>query len=306
MNLAMLRNLKPKKNWVILAFSVGIGLAAAIGAKRYLSNQMIAIETRARGKTVAIVVAKRDLAKGTRLSADTLAVRPVPQNFSHSLAVLPEQFDRVEGQTLAYPVKSGEMILWSLLEGKKSPSFSARVAVGRRAMTVPVDEINSISGMLEPGDTVDLMATIERKNKKITFPLLQSVRVMATGQRSADDPKSGERRQYSTVTLDTSPSQAQRVIVAREAGRITALLRNPKDKRAMPNAADDVAALLGIKGGDGQFAEGDEWQIPVLYGGRGSIFPSEALRLGQTLHADGPIQQGDLKISIPPTAATMR
>ena len=306
MNLAMLRSFKPKKNWVILALAVGIGLAAAIGAKRYLSNQMIAIETRARGKTVAIVVAKRDLAKGTRLSADTLAVRPVPQNFSHSLAVLPEQFGRVEGQILVYPVKSGEMILWSLLEGKKSPSFSARVAVGRRAMTVPVDEINSISGMLEPGDTVDLMVTIERKNKKITFPLLQSVRVMATGQRSADNPKNGERRQYSTVTLDTSPSQAQRVIVAREAGKITALLRNPQDKRAMPNAAGDVAALLGMKDGDGQLAEGNESQIPVLYGGRGSKFPSEALRLRQTFRASGPIQQADLKTSIPSTAAAMQ
>lgn len=305
MNLAMLISLKPKKTWVILALSIGIGLIAAIGAKRYLSNQMTAIEARARGKTVAIVVAKRDLAKGTRLSADSLAVRPVPQTFSHSVAVLPEQFDRIEGQILAYPVKSGEMILWSLLEGRKSPSFSARVAAGRRAMTVPVDEINSISGMLEPGDTIDLMVTIERKDKKITFPLLQSVRVMATGQRSADDPKSGERRQYSTVTLDTSPAQAQRIIVAREAGKITALLRNPQDKQAIPNAAGDVAALLGIKDGDGQLAEGNEWQIPVLYGGRGAKFPSDGLRLGPSLSADGSIRQADLGAQIP-SAATAR
>jgi len=306
MKLAILRSLKPDKTWAVLALAIGIGVVAAIGAKRYLSNQLAAIEARATGKTVAVIVAKRDLAKGTRLSADSLAVRPVPQKFSHSVAVVPEQFDRIDGQVLAYPVKSGEMILWGLLEDKKSPTFSARVEAGRRAMTVPVDEINSISGMLEPGDTIDLMVTIERKDKKITFPLLQSVRVMATGQRSADDPKSGERRRYSTVTLDTSPAQAQRVIVAREAGKITALLRNPQDKQAIPNAAGDVAALLGIKDGAEQLADGDEQQIPVLYGGRGSRFPTNGLRLGQSLSAEGFVRQGDWGAQIPATAAPRR
>ncbi len=293
MKLPTLRSFKLNKSWIVLGVALVVGLMAALGAKHYLANQMAAIESRAKGRTVAIVVAKRDLAKGTRLSAETLAVRSVPQDFAHSVAVVPEQFDRIDGQVLAYPVKSGEMIIWGLLENRKSAGFSARVESGHRAMTVPVDEINSISGLLEPGDAIDLMVTIDQKGRKITFPLLQSVRVMATGQRSTDDGRSGERRQYSSVTLDTTPEQAQSVIVAREAGKITALLRNPQDKQAISDTRGDLAALLGIRNGKGGVVDRDERPIPVLYGGRGGKLPPEGLQLGQYMSvADFPKSAG--------------
>lgn len=277
MRLSIPRNLKANKTWVVLGVALGAGLLAALVAYSYLSSQMAAIEARAKGDSVTVVVAKSNLVKGTRLSADNVAIRSVPRDFAHSVAVSPDQFERVDGQVLAYPVNGGEMILWALMESKKLPTFSARVEAGRRAMTVPVDEINSISGMLEPGDMIDLMVTIDQKSKKVTFPLLQHVQVMATGQRSADDPKSGERRSYSTVTLDTTPEQAQSVIVAREAGKITALLRNPQDRQPMVNARADVAALLGIQ--DGATSSGDEWQVPVLYGGGSGKLPLEGLNL---------------------------
>ncbi len=270
MNLSNLRNIKPKKTWIIL----GVALAA-LAASSYLSNQMAAIEAKSKGQTVSVIVAKRDLLKGAVLTSDSVAVRPVPIEFAHSAAIPPAEFERIDGQVLAYAIKSGDMILWGLMEGKKVPTFSARVEVGHRAMTVPVDEINSISGLLEPGDVIDLMATIDKAGKKITFPLMQSAVVMATGQRSTDDPKSGERRQYSTVTLDTTPEQAQHVIIAREMGKITALLRNPQDKLTMPDGGVDVASILGLKSGR---SVGDEPSIiPVLYGG--AKFSAEALVL---------------------------
>lgn len=264
-----------------MGVALGIGLLAALVARSYLSNQMAAIEARAKGSTVSVIVAKHELAKGVRLSADNVAVRPVPKDYAHSVAVAPDQFDRIDGQVLAYPVKGGEMILWGLMEGKKVPTFSTRVETGRRAMTVPVDEINSISGMLEPGDMIDLMVTVEQKGKKITFPLLQSVQVMATGQRSTDDSKSGERRQYSTVTLDTTPEQAKNVIVARDSGKITALLRNPQDKQPISSEYGDATALLGIRDGSGAGISGDERQVPVLYGGSSGKLPPEGLKLGK-------------------------
>lgn len=285
MKLALPRNFKFNKTWTVLGVAIGIGLLAAVIAGSYLSSEMAMIEARAKGKTVSVVVAKQDLMKGAKLSAENVAVRPVPQDYAHSVAVTPDQFERIEGQALAYPVKSGEMILWGLLETKKVPTFSARVEAGHRAITVPVDEINSISGMLEPGDIIDLMATLDQKGKKITFPLLQSAQVMATGQRAADDPKSGERRQYSTVTLDTTPEQARDVIVAREAGKITALLRNPQDKGTVANARTDIAALLGLQHGQLAGGSDEDTKIPVLYGGASGKLPPEGLNLARYLNA---------------------
>jgi pilus assembly protein CpaB len=283
MKLSSLKKIRPSKTWVILGIALAIGLLAALAARSYLAHQMQEIEQRAKGKMVNVVVAKGDIQKGSKLSSLNLAVRPIPVEFAHSVAISPESFDRVDGQVLAYDVKSGEMILWGLLETKKVPTFSARVESGHRAMTVPVDEINSISGMLEPGDTIDLMVSLDRKGKKLIFPLLQSVPVMATGQRNVDDPKSGEQKMYSTVTLNITPEEAKNVIVAREAGKLTALLRNPQDKQAINSGGLDVARALGLKGGEvGAF--GDR-EVPVLYGGNGGKLPAEGMKLGDYVQA---------------------
>jgi len=46
--------------------------------------------------------------------------------------------------------------------------------------------------------------TQDQRGKKYSFVMQQKVPVLATGQRSLDDPKSGEKQQYSTVTLDNA------------------------------------------------------------------------------------------------------
>lgn len=304
MKLAKLRTIKPKKSWVILGIALSIGLLAALVASSYLNKKMAAIDALAKGATVDVVVAKADMLKGAKLNSESLAVRPVPAEFVPSSAVRPADFARLDGQVLDYPVKPGEMIMWNMVEGKKVPTFSARVGVGRRAMTVPVDEINSISGMLEPGDTIDLIVTMELAGKKNTFPLMQGAVVMATGQRSVDDAKSGERRQYSTVTLDTTPEQAQHVIVARESGKITALLRNPEDKQ-ITNSNINVAALLGIRGDGPQGAQVASGEIPVLYGGGGKL-PTEGLVLKKFANgnANVPVIQSNTVQAPPPPSVS--
>lgn len=271
--LRKLQQFRPNRTWIIFGVAISIGGVAAFAARSYLTDQINEIEARAKGKTTAVVVAKEDIPKGEKLSAANAAIRQVPEEFSHSGAVTPDQFDRVAGQVIAYPVKSGEMILWAMMEAQKVPTFSARVAPGHRAITVAVDEINSISGMLEPGDTIDLIATVDRAGRPSTFPLLQSVLVMATGQRSVDDPKSGERRQFSTVTLDTTPLQAHSLIVAREVGKLTALLRNPQDNKPIGKSREDV-----LPSQPGRVRRASR-TVPVIYGGNLSRLSPDAFRL---------------------------
>ncbi len=275
MKLPNLASIRPTKTWIVLGVALGVGILAAIAARGYLANRLAEIDARSKGKTVNVVVAKRELRKGDRITPDTVAIRPIPVDYAHSQAIAPEHFDRVNGQPLAYPVKSGEMVLWGLLENKRTATFSVRVKPGHRAMTVPVDEINSISGLLEPGDAIDLMATIEQKDKTHIFPLLQNVMVMATGQRAENDPKSGEKRMYSTVTLDTSPEEAFNIIRVREAGKLTALLRNPDDKGPLDKTLGDPGDFFLTR------KNGRSGGVPVLIGGRSGSIPADAQYLGR-------------------------
>lgn len=269
--LTFLRNLS--KTWIVLAVALSIGVLAALAARSYLATQMRAIQAGNQQRTVNLIVAKANLKRGDTLSSDNLALRPIPVEYAHSVAATPDQFDRLDGQVLGYPVKDGEMILWGMMETKKAPTFSSRVEIGRRAITVQVDEINSISGMLAPGDVIDLILSLDRSGVKISRPLLQGVRVMATGQRSVDDPVSGEKYRYATVTLDTTPAQAHQLIAAREAGKLTALLRNPLD-----HGQPDLASLPGLDSGSAvrvPHGERSARTIPVLYGGSGTALPSQ-------------------------------
>jgi pilus assembly protein CpaB len=132
--------------------------------------------------------------------------------------------------------------------------------------------------MLEPGDVIDLVVTLEQAGKKRLVPLLQGVQVMATGQRVVDDPASGERRQFSTVTLDTTPAQARDLIVAREAGKLTALLRNPQDMHGL-GMPGDLAELHPVAAVAPAAARKAPRIIPVLYGGNAASLTPEALRM---------------------------
>lgn len=294
--LAGIGRARPRKSWIVLGVALGIGTIAALATRSFLTHQVEAIEARANVRKVAVVVAKGDLPKGAQLSTATVAVRQIPAEFAHSGAVAPDSFERIDGQTLAYPVKGGEMILWGLLEAQKAPTFSARVAEGRRAITVPVDEINSISGMIEPGDVIDLVFTVDHSGRKRSAPLLQGVQVMATGQRVVDDPLSGERRQFSTVTLDTTPAQARDLIVARESGKLTALLRNPQDQQGL-GAGTGLAELLppAPVAAPAAPARRAPRMVPVLYGGSQSSSSADALRLAlpaQPLQPAPPLPPG--------------
>jgi len=290
MNFNAVKSIKLSKTWVVLIVAVLIGGLAAFAASSFLSGRLADIEARSQGKTVNLVVAKRDLVKGDSLSSDNVAVRAIPADFAQSGAVLPEQFGSIEGEAIGFALKAGEMLMWSQMEGKKVPTFSARIESGRRAITVPVDEINSISGLLEPGDLIDLLVTVDQQGQKMTVPLLQGVQVMATGQRSVDDPKSGERRLYSTVTLNTDPLQAQNVVVAREAGRLTALLRNPQDAARLAGMQGDLSSLLGQRPQPAAQTTSLS-QVPVLFGGTGGNIPPEGLYLGQYAQARSVEQQ---------------
>ncbi len=255
-----------RRNWIVLLVALTLGGLAAWAASNYLSQKMAEIE--ARGKltdTVHVVVAKANLSRGTPISPDTVAVREIPREWVHSGAIAPDQFSRAEGGTLAYPASAGEPIIWAQLEGRRAPTFSARLQAGQRAVTVPVDEISSLSGMVEPGDHIDIVVSVRNDNRNFTFALLQSVPVLATGSRVNLDERDtdGRPRGYTTITLDTTPDDAKRVIAAREIGRVTALLRAPGDLATVSAEITEARSLLGLPSDNGNGIS----SVPVIYGG---------------------------------------
>src|SRR5690606_2645701 len=106
-----------------------------------------------------------------------------------------------------------------------------------------------------PGDRIDLLFTVRppavpgtAPSDEVTAPLMQDLAVLATGSQVAPsgDP-SGLGRPFTSITVEVSPEQAQRLIVAQRSGRLTATLRNPEDRAPVAAAALDVSTLLGVR-----------------------------------------------------------
>jgi pilus assembly protein CpaB len=267
------------RNIVLFVAALACGAIAVVAGKGYLAEQLEAERLRLAPKPARmrdVIVARRDLGKGDVVSAETMALRSIPEEYVSGSAVLPEHFDNFEGMRLASSLRSGEQLVASAVVGGDNLAFSHRVKPGIRALTIAVDEVNSISGMLQPGDRIDLLFTARpplegdgrSQPPEATVPLFEGLLVLATGRQvRAGVDERGAGRSFSTVTVEVEPDHAQRLVVAQRAGRLTAVLRNPDDLQRMSRKAMDIRQLLGM----GSPAAAASPAPEVIVGGLGRI-----------------------------------
>ncbi|MCP5267050.1 MAG: Flp pilus assembly protein CpaB [Burkholderiaceae bacterium] len=259
------------------------GLAGTLGAQRYLDARVGEERHRLqqRGRSAFVVVAKRDLPAGARVDPETMATRKVPAMYLPPGVVDPSDFDPLIGRRLREPMRAGEPLFSGIVMRARTEAFSTRLHHGVRAMTIAVDEVNGISGMLLPGDRIDLMLSarvqgVDTREVERTAVLMQNVLVLATG-RHVDAPEAGRRiERYQSITVEVSPEQAQRLIVAQRSGRVTALLRHPTDRARTSARGLDLEALLGITRSHARRDKG----LELIVGGRGVLQVSSVDRPG--------------------------
>ena len=233
---------------------------------------------------------------------DTAAVRRVAAALLPEGVLLPERFPGVLGRRLRGPIRSGEPIFSAMLDDAGPGALSARVRQGIRALTIAVDEVNSVSGMLRPGDRIDLVFTVRSPlaasssdSPESTQLLMQDILVLATGQRFRDEAERGRDgdRRFATITVEVSPEQAQRLILAQRTGRVTALLRHPDDPDHGSRPALDLAGLLGVEASRSPARRRPAPELIV--GGRGPIGiaePAFASAAGTTAEAAHGVMRG--------------
>ncbi|WP_147375697.1 Flp pilus assembly protein CpaB [Noviherbaspirillum cavernae] len=240
-------NIKINKTWLMLIVAIALSLLTTWLTMQYLKFKEQSIEAeisersrQQRGETIAVVVPIKSLPPGVMLDEGVVAARNVPVDFIYEDTITVGQFEAMKGQALIRAVEKGKPLRRADVR-EVFADFSGTLKDGKRAMTINVDEINSVSHMIEPGNLVDLMLILsssgEGNNNQAVVPFLDQVKVLATGQKvTHDDPAtqgSPERRKvsYSNFTLEVTPTQAARLALATELGKIRAVLRNEKDKQ---------------------------------------------------------------------------
>jgi pilus assembly protein CpaB len=234
----------------LLLFILAIGMAgfAAFLAKMYLNRMEAALMEKYldHSEKVEIVVPRVNMPSGEVVSTENFAIRAINADIMPPDAVMPADMERAEGQALKISIPRGRPLLWSYLSSGRNPSFSDMLEENQRALTISVDELSSISGMIRPNDRIDLffiddekkmnteeVPTNDKQEGKLVIPLLQNVLVKATGNivRRETSPDGREyERNYSTLTLDLLPEEIGKVLLAQEKGGIRAALKRPDQK----------------------------------------------------------------------------
>ena len=240
---------RSRKNILMFLLSLLLGGAGVYLSKNYIEKQ-IAYYKGQLDKTepmVKVIVPNRKLLRGEIVTPDVLSIREIPTRYADSNAVNSATYDTAVGQRIDFDIDKGRALLWAHLEGGISPTFSGKVPEGLRAMTVRVDEINSISGFLQPRDHIDLLLTYGSGGMQRIYPIIQNLEVIATGVQTLVD-KSGKavQRHFSTITVQVSPETAQRITLSQQIGKLTAMLRNPDDDSPLGEQPMTVAQLLNI------------------------------------------------------------
>jgi pilus assembly protein CpaB len=298
----------PQSGLMLLGAFVFGGLAV-FASSRYISQTVEREKQRLNPnvETMEVVVAKSDLPRGEIIGMDNMAVRKVPKEFVPGTAVDPGTFGNVEGAKLGVEMRRGEILIRGTLEGADTATFSTRVEKGVRAITLTVDEVNSLSGLLQPNDRVDLFFTAKpiRRTADGGVPadqtrlLMQNVNILATGRQVrptvANGAQTGVGRAFTTITIEASPVDVERLILAQKAGSLTAVLRGNADAEPVTASTMDASELFGApaprKGG----ARGPGPEMTeIIIGGKGSA----QRELLQMLGADRAIAAAP-----PPTAA---
>lgn len=234
---------KVNKNLLFIVGAVVFGLIAAFLSVTYVQQK--AEEARAAATPqsrpeMQVVVPIRDIAPGERLQPGALSARDVPVDFVPADAILPGSYEQYLGQVARVALKQGVPVSAGALVATHD-QFSRVVSPGNVAYTFTVNETNSISGMISPGDRIDILMTYspgrEDENEGAqapsegdrVVPLLENILVLATGTALENVP--GEIASgYSSVTLELSPHQAEQLTIAQEAGRMRVVLRNLDDR----------------------------------------------------------------------------
>lgn len=205
----------------LILVPVLVGLVAVGGAYAWLE----VASPPAQGKQV--VAAARAVPAKAVLAAGDLVLKEVPRTLV-GVDFLSE-LDQAVGKVTKVPLLPGELLMRGKLAapGEGEAGLSSQLPQGRRALTVAADEVKAVAGLVQPGDRVDVIATLagEVAGAEKSRLLLEDIPVLAVGPRLESGQRVPRGEAPRSITLAVTPEQAVALTLAEERGRIRLALR---------------------------------------------------------------------------------
>lgn len=236
---------------LVMVFGAALAGGALFFVNKYWRNFEASLAGRdSAPQIVRVLAAKKPLAYGDVLTfergKDVLRWVEWPAKAVPDGAITTEEQlvgkDRDLSRTVLRTIEPGELVLESKLTGfGETARIATQVSDGMRAVAIPVDAVSGVAGFVAPGDRVDIILLRRIQNKTTSSVVLQDVLVIATDQTA--DRESGRVKVARTATVEVTPTEAQKLIVAQQEGKLSLTLRGVNESQEIEPTAVDVDDL---------------------------------------------------------------
>jgi len=207
-----------------------IAIILALGTG-WLTFSYITSLRSAGGQPKQVLIASADIPAREKITDSMFHAETRPES-----ALQPDSISdpaKAVGGLALVTIPAGSQLTASEIGTNASLALPVRLTPGMRAVSIPIDQVKGVSGLVQPGDRVDVIAIPPRAGdtppKAVT--ILRGIRVLAIGSQ-LENPSatpSPQEQGATTVTLEVNPKQANLLAWADADSTLRLALRSPKE-----------------------------------------------------------------------------
>ncbi len=210
-----------------------VGLLLALGTGVLLLNYLGSL--RASDAAVPmkrVYVASRDVPARALLNDTFLAEATRPANEVDGDAVT--DLKQIAGKYSLITIPAGSVVTGAKIGEAGANALPARLPYGMRAVSISIDRVKGVAGLIQPGDRVDVIAVPPRVGSEVprASAILRGALVLAMGnavETTSATPSPDNQNNLTTVTLALTPQQVNLLAAADLNTTLRLALRPPKE-----------------------------------------------------------------------------
>ncbi|WP_460274157.1 Flp pilus assembly protein CpaB [Celeribacter sp. ULVN23_4] len=202
-------------------------------------------------QTEEIFIATKPLAYGDAILPEMVKkvrwpVEAMPKGVFHSEEEIFPEGPETPRRALRSIEAMEPLLAVKVTEPGESAGVAARLNKGMRAFAIRVDVTTGVSGLLHPGDRVDVYWTGRLPNSggEVTKLIQAAIPLVAVDQTSNSERQTASIAR--TVTVEATPTQVAALATAQSTGRLSLALVGRYDDTVVSNVEIDKNTLFGI------------------------------------------------------------
>lgn len=175
-----------------------------------------------------IFVASKDIPARIMITPDMVMPTSRPSTQNDPDAVHDEK--QLLGKITLTTIPQGGTLTSSRIGRPAEGGITVKLAPGMRAVSISIDKVKGVSGLIQPGDRVDVIAVPHYASMRAAT-ILRGIIVLALGNvmETATGTPPPEFQNMETVTLGLTPKQADLLAAADTQTTLRLTLRSPKE-----------------------------------------------------------------------------